>query len=154
MAAAPAESSAAASTIRCALVLVVRSASGTTASVASAAPAAAAICAAVGRRSAPRFVPSSAAPVAAAAARAAAASGRGGRPSRCAIAAERQACRHCIVRGWGCIGTPGHTCPDAARIPCHGTLYKVKPVGVLYEHPHWFAPLFDELDRRGVPYEP
>ncbi|HEX4308993.1 MAG TPA: hypothetical protein VHZ25_03140 [Acidobacteriaceae bacterium] len=23
----------------------------------------------------------------------------------------------------------------------------------LYEHPHWFAPIFAELDRRGVPYE-
>jgi hypothetical protein len=29
----------------------------------------------------------------------------------------------------------------------------VKPVGVLYEHPQWFAPLFAELDRRGVPFE-
>jgi hypothetical protein len=27
------------------------------------------------------------------------------------------------------------------------------PVGVLYEHPLWFEPLFAELDRRGVPYE-
>jgi hypothetical protein len=30
----------------------------------------------------------------------------------------------------------------------------VKPVGILYEHPQWFVPLFAELDRRGVPYEP
>ena len=30
----------------------------------------------------------------------------------------------------------------------------MKPIGVLYEHPQWFAPLFGELDRRGVPYEP
>ena len=28
------------------------------------------------------------------------------------------------------------------------------PVGILYEHPQWFLPLFAELDRRGVPYEP
>jgi hypothetical protein len=29
-----------------------------------------------------------------------------------------------------------------------------KPIGILYEHPQWFAPLFAELDRRGVEYEP
>jgi hypothetical protein len=34
------------------------------------------------------------------------------------------------------------------------TLQKVKPIGILYEHPDWFRPLFAELDRRGVPYEP
>jgi hypothetical protein len=28
-----------------------------------------------------------------------------------------------------------------------------KPIGILYEHPLWFEPLFAELDRRGVPYE-
>jgi hypothetical protein len=28
-----------------------------------------------------------------------------------------------------------------------------KPVGILYEHPLWFEPLFAELDHRGVPYE-
>src|SRR5436309_3353916 len=28
------------------------------------------------------------------------------------------------------------------------------PIGVLYEHPEWFAPLFAELDRRGLPYTP
>jgi hypothetical protein len=28
------------------------------------------------------------------------------------------------------------------------------PVGILYEHPQWFAPLFAELERRGVPFEP
>jgi hypothetical protein len=28
-----------------------------------------------------------------------------------------------------------------------------KPIGVLYEHPQWFLPLFAELDRRGVSYE-
>ena len=26
-------------------------------------------------------------------------------------------------------------------------------IGVLYEHPSWFEPLFAELDRRGLPYE-
>jgi hypothetical protein len=28
-----------------------------------------------------------------------------------------------------------------------------EPIGILYEHPEWFRPLFDELERRGVPYE-
>jgi hypothetical protein len=28
-----------------------------------------------------------------------------------------------------------------------------KPIGILYEHPEWFVPLFAELDRRGLPYE-
>jgi hypothetical protein len=27
------------------------------------------------------------------------------------------------------------------------------PIGILYEHPEWFRPLFAELDRRGVRYE-
>src|SRR6185295_14818452 len=27
------------------------------------------------------------------------------------------------------------------------------PIGILYEHPEWFAPLFAELDRRHLPYE-
>lgn len=27
-----------------------------------------------------------------------------------------------------------------------------RPIAVYYEHPDWFRPLFDELDRRGVPY--
>ena len=29
----------------------------------------------------------------------------------------------------------------------------MKPIGILYEHPEWFQPLFAELDRRGLPYE-
>lgn len=29
----------------------------------------------------------------------------------------------------------------------------VRPIGILYEHPEWFEPLFAELDRRGLPYE-
>jgi hypothetical protein len=29
-----------------------------------------------------------------------------------------------------------------------------RPVGILYEHPEWFVPLFAELDRRGIAYEP
>ena len=29
-----------------------------------------------------------------------------------------------------------------------------KPIGVYYEHPDWYRPLFAELDRRGVPYVP
>jgi len=28
----------------------------------------------------------------------------------------------------------------------------IAPIGVLYEHPEWFRPLFAELDRRGLPY--
>ena len=28
-----------------------------------------------------------------------------------------------------------------------------KPIGVFYEHPEWFNPMFDELDKRGIPYE-
>ena len=27
------------------------------------------------------------------------------------------------------------------------------PLGILYEHPDWFRPLFQELDRRGLPYQ-
>jgi hypothetical protein len=30
----------------------------------------------------------------------------------------------------------------------------MKPIGILYEHPEWFRPLFAELIRRGVPFEP
>jgi D-alanine-D-alanine ligase-like ATP-grasp enzyme len=29
-----------------------------------------------------------------------------------------------------------------------------RPVGILYEHPQWFLPLFAELERRGIPFEP
>jgi hypothetical protein len=29
-----------------------------------------------------------------------------------------------------------------------------QPVGVLYEHPHWFLSLFAELERRAIPFEP
>ena len=28
-----------------------------------------------------------------------------------------------------------------------------RPIGIYYEHPDWFRPLFQELDRRGTPYE-
>jgi hypothetical protein len=28
-----------------------------------------------------------------------------------------------------------------------------KPIGIVYEHPEWFRPLFAELERRGAPYE-
>jgi D-alanine-D-alanine ligase-like ATP-grasp enzyme len=31
---------------------------------------------------------------------------------------------------------------------------EAKPVGILYEHPEWFTPLFDELEIRGIPYTP
>jgi hypothetical protein len=30
----------------------------------------------------------------------------------------------------------------------------MRPIGILYEHPEWFRPLFAELDGRGLPYEP
>jgi hypothetical protein len=33
----------------------------------------------------------------------------------------------------------------AAHVPRH-------PIAVFHEHPNWFAPLFAELDRRGLPY--
>ena len=29
-----------------------------------------------------------------------------------------------------------------------------KPIGIFYEHPEWFKPLFATLDRRGLAYEP
>ena len=29
----------------------------------------------------------------------------------------------------------------------------MRPVGILYEHPQWFLPLFAELDRRGIRFE-
>lgn len=29
-----------------------------------------------------------------------------------------------------------------------------RPVGVLYEHPEWFKPLFSELDRQSIPFVP
>src|SRR5215210_2644025 len=29
----------------------------------------------------------------------------------------------------------------------------MKRVGILYEHPQWFVPLFAELERRGIPFE-
>lgn len=28
-----------------------------------------------------------------------------------------------------------------------------QPIAVFHEHPHWFAPLFAELERRGLPYD-
>ena len=28
-----------------------------------------------------------------------------------------------------------------------------RPIGIYYEHPDWFRPLFAELDRRGTPYQ-
>ncbi|MGB5655384.1 MAG: hypothetical protein WBN35_02085, partial [Acidimicrobiia bacterium] len=28
-----------------------------------------------------------------------------------------------------------------------------RPIGILYEHPEWFTPLFAELDRREIPYK-
>jgi glutathione synthase/RimK-type ligase-like ATP-grasp enzyme len=34
----------------------------------------------------------------------------------------------------------------------HTSSSEPKPVGILYEHPEWFTPLFAELDQRGIPY--
>ncbi len=34
----------------------------------------------------------------------------------------------------------------------HSSSSEPKPVGILYEHPDWFTPLFAELDRRDIPY--
>ncbi len=28
-----------------------------------------------------------------------------------------------------------------------------RPIAIYYEHPHWFVPLFAELERRGIPHE-
>lgn len=41
------------------------------------------------------------------------------------------------------------------RWPCTATTMAMSevPIAVLYEHPEWFAPLFNELDRRNVSYE-
>jgi hypothetical protein len=36
----------------------------------------------------------------------------------------------------------------------HNRLLTPQPVGILYEHPEWFTPLFAELDRRGIAYTP
>ncbi len=30
----------------------------------------------------------------------------------------------------------------------------IRPIGIYYEHPDWFRPLFTELERRGTPYRP
>jgi ribosomal protein S6-L-glutamate ligase RimK-like protein len=32
------------------------------------------------------------------------------------------------------------------------TVSRERPIAIYYEHPDWFRPLFQELDRRGVPY--
>lgn len=46
--------------------------------------------------------------------------------------------------------------PDRNGNPSVGAFvrtYMQKPVGILYEHPQWFLPLFAELERRGLPFE-
>jgi hypothetical protein len=62
------------------------------------------------------------------------------------------------ANGLGVPGPPRYASRSAEALPraraISTTLQKVKPIGVLYEHPLWFAPLFAELERRGVPYEP
>lgn len=32
------------------------------------------------------------------------------------------------------------------------TIPETRPIAIFYEHPEWFRPLFDELDRRGIAY--
>src|SRR5512132_987705 len=32
------------------------------------------------------------------------------------------------------------------------TMSPIRPIGIYYEHPDWFRPLFAELDRRRTPY--
>ena len=44
--------------------------------------------------------------------------------------------------------------PDGTRPAGHDHGGAAAPIGILYEHPEWFRPLFAELDRRGLPYEP
>ena len=29
----------------------------------------------------------------------------------------------------------------------------MRPIGIVYEHPEWFRPVFAELDRRALPYD-
>src|SRR3989442_14488158 len=52
---------------------------------------------------------------------------------------------------------------SAERLPANAHRYArptkvsgimTKPIGIFYEHPEWFKPLFATLDRRGLPYEP
>jgi glutathione synthase/RimK-type ligase-like ATP-grasp enzyme len=33
------------------------------------------------------------------------------------------------------------------------TASRARPIAIYYEHPHWFGPLFAELERRGTPHE-
>src|SRR5512132_2280580 len=33
------------------------------------------------------------------------------------------------------------------------TMSPIRPIGIYYEHPDWFRPLFAELERQGVAYE-
>jgi hypothetical protein len=44
--------------------------------------------------------------------------------------------------------------PDGTRPAGYDHGGAAAPIGILYEHPEWFRPLFAELDRRGLPYEP
>lgn len=38
-------------------------------------------------------------------------------------------------------------------MPDNGFHTTSPPLAIFYEHPHWYTPLFDELDRRGVAYD-
>src|SRR5436190_22967235 len=48
--------------------------------------------------------------------------------------------------------TPNATIPSDILNIREGVM--TKPIGMLYEHPEWFKPLFATLDRRGLPYQP
>jgi glutathione synthase/RimK-type ligase-like ATP-grasp enzyme len=43
------------------------------------------------------------------------------------------------------------TALESSRAPEEGVSVS-KPIAIYYEQPHWFQPLFAELERRGVPY--
>jgi hypothetical protein len=45
-----------------------------------------------------------------------------------------------------------HGCSDPAVLEEKEDEMPKQPLAVYYEHPHWFAPLFAELDRRGTPF--
>src|SRR5207253_5925337 len=50
--------------------------------------------------------------------------------------------------------------PSAIRLPLltgsakEENMAKLKqPIAIYYEHPHWFLPLFAELEKRGTPFK-
>src|SRR5437763_412022 len=58
-----------------------------------------------------------------------------------------------MAASFGGFASRGHSaCHSSLHLPRGGRM--PKRIGVLYEHPEWFRPLFAELDRRGLEYEP